>query len=90
MLVAEIIALFGPPVAAPAVSLTNRAGRSALRFAWSGLCAARTGALQLALIEALACLHGAELVLHPDGLSLCWLTAQPDRPGAIRPGRHPT
>jgi His Kinase A (phospho-acceptor) domain len=90
MLVAEIIGLFGPPVAAPAVSATNRAGRSALRFAWSGFCAARTGALQLALIEALACLHGAELVLRPDGLSLCWLTPQPGRPGEIRPPQYPT
>ena len=77
ILVAEIIALNGARAAAPRVQFYSGAGRGALRFAWPGFCAARTGALQIALIEAIARLQGADVALHPDGLSLLWPLHQP-------------
>ena len=80
MLVAEIIALDGAPVAAPRLRVEIRARHSALCFAWSGFCAAQTGALQIALIEAIARSQGAELALNPDGLSLLWPRQQRDWP----------
>jgi His Kinase A (phospho-acceptor) domain len=83
VLVAEIVALNGPHVAAPTVRLESPAGHRALRFAWSGFCVARTGALQIALIETIARLQGAEVALDPDGLSLLWPLQPPDRPEAI-------
>jgi hypothetical protein len=83
MLVAEIIALNGADGAVPIVELETGLGRSALRFAWSNYCAARVGALQIALIETVARLQGADVVLNPDGLSLVWPLPQPDRPAAL-------
>jgi hypothetical protein len=71
-LVAEILALPGVSPAPPVVALESRAGRRGLRFAWSGFCAAQTGALQMALIQALARLQGAAVVPNADGLSLDW------------------
>jgi hypothetical protein len=71
-LVAEILALPGASPAPPAVALDSRAGRRALRFAWSGFCAAQTGALQMALIQALARVQGAAMVPNADGVSLHW------------------
>jgi hypothetical protein len=85
MLVAEIVALNGANGAAPALVLETGPGRSALRFAWPGFCAARTGALQIALIETVARLQGADVALNPDGLSLLW----PDRPAVIGSTRDP-
>jgi hypothetical protein len=85
MLVAEIIALNGPRAAAPTVKFESRGGHGALRFAWSGFCAPRTGALQIALIETIARLQGAAVALNPDGLSLMWPLQPPDRPAAIGP-----
>jgi hypothetical protein len=76
MLVAEIIALNGANGATPALVLEAGQGRTALRFAWPGFCAARTGALQIALLETIARLQGADVALNPDGLSLLW----PERP----------
>ena len=69
MLVAEIIALNGTRVA---VRFEIGADRSALRFAWCGFCATRTDALQIVLIEAIARVQGADVVMNPDGLSLLW------------------
>ncbi len=82
-LIAEIIALNGARVAAPTVTFERGSGRDALRFAWPGFCATRTGALQIALIEAIARLQGADLALNPDGLSLFWPLQQPLGPEAI-------
>ena len=76
-LVAEILALPGASAAPPAVALESCARRRALRFAWSGFCAAPTGALQIALIQALARLQGAAVVPNANGLSLQW----PRQPG---------
>ena len=90
MLVAEIIALNGACVAAPTIILETRASCSALRFAWSGFCAARTGALQVALIETIARLQGAAVALDPDGLSLLWPLQQPDWPQAIGSTNDPS
>jgi His Kinase A (phospho-acceptor) domain len=83
MLVAEIMALNGADGAAPTVELETGPGRSALRFAWSGFCAARAGALQIALIETVARLQGADVALNPDGLSLAWPLPQPDGPAPL-------
>lgn len=83
MLVAEIIALNGPRGAGPTISVESSAGHSALRFAWSGFCAARTSVLQIALIETIARLQGAKVALNPDGLSLLWPPQPPHRPAAI-------
>jgi hypothetical protein len=71
-LVAEILALPGASAAPPAIALERRAGRRAVRFAWPGVGAAQTGALQIALIQALARLQGAAALPHADGLSLHW------------------
>ena len=89
MLVAEINALNGPRAAAPTVSFGSSAGRHAVRFTWSGFCAARIAALQLALIETMARLQGAEVALNPDGLSLFWPLPSPDRPAAIEQTHEP-
>jgi His Kinase A (phospho-acceptor) domain len=89
LLVAEIIALNGANGAAPCAVLETGPGRSALRFAWSGFCAARTSALQLALIETAARLQGADVALNADGLSLVWPLQQPDGPTAIGSTRDP-
>jgi His Kinase A (phospho-acceptor) domain len=93
MLVAEIVALNGANGEAPTVVLETGPGRSALRFAWSGFRAARTGALQIALIETVARLQGADVALNPDGLSLLWPLQQPEEPAAIGsthdPGERP-
>jgi hypothetical protein len=79
MLVAEILALNGGGVAAPAVKFETGACRNAVRFAWSEFCAARTGALQVALIEMIARAQGADVIMHADGLSLLWPLERLDR-----------
>jgi hypothetical protein len=80
LLVAEIIGLSGARATAPSVSIESGAGGSALRFAWSGFRAVQAGALHVALIATIARLQGADLVLHPDGLSLLLPAQRPDRP----------
>ena len=89
MLVAEIIALDGAPRAAPTVRLESHAGGRTLGFAWSGFCMARTGALHMALIEAIARLQGAAVARNSDGLSLHWALERLDRPEATRPAQDP-
>ena len=88
-LVAEIIALPGAAPAPPAVALESRAGRRALRFTWSGFCAAQTGALQIALIQALARLQGAAVVPNADGLSLHWPREPRASSGSITAAHDP-
>jgi hypothetical protein len=83
MLVAEIIALNGAPRPAPRVTLDKGTGRSAVRLAWPVFCAVQTGALQMALIEAIARLHGAAVVRHADGVSLHWPPEAPALPPCI-------
>ena len=90
MLVAQIVALNGAYAAAPTVRFEVRAGHRGLRFAWSGFCATRTGAVQIALIETIARLQGAEVALKPDGLSLLWPLRQPDWPQAIEMPHDPS
>jgi hypothetical protein len=94
ILVAEVIALNGARGAAPTVSFEigfeSGAGRGALRFAWPGFCAARTGALPIALIEAIARLQGADVALNPDGLSLLWPLQLPAGPEAITATHEPS
>ena len=89
LLVAQIMELNGARVPAPSISIESRAGGSALRFAWSGFRATREGALHIALIAAIARLQGADLVLHPDGLSLFWPARRPDPP-SIRSTNDPS
>ena len=79
-LVTEIMALDGARVAPPKLRVETSAGHSALCFAWPGFCAARIGALQVAVIETIARSQGAELALNPDGLSLLWPRQRPERP----------
>ena len=83
MLVAEITALNGAPCPAPRVALDIGAGRTALRFAWPGFCAAQTGELQMALIDAIARLHAVAVVPHADGVSLHWPLESPALPRGI-------
>lgn len=89
MLVAEIIAVDGARGAALTVRLERHAGSRALGFAWSGFCAARTGALQMALIEGIARLQGAVIAWNSDGLTLHWPPEPLDRAEATRPAHEP-
>jgi hypothetical protein len=90
MLVAEITALNGALRPAPAVALDSGVGRTALRFAWPRFCAVQTGALQMALIEAIARLHAAAAVVHhADGLSLHWPLEPSALPGGIDAAQAP-
>lgn len=89
MLIAEIIGLGGARRAAPTVRLDSDAGRRALGFTWSGFCAAQTGPLQMALVEAIARLQGAAVALNSDGLTLHWPLEPRARPEATRPAPQP-
>jgi hypothetical protein len=77
-LIAEIVELGGAPrhPSTPSISLESHAEGRALGFSWPRFCAAEVGPLQMALIEAIARLHGAAALLTPNGLRLYWPTAQ--------------
>jgi hypothetical protein len=67
----------------PLVRVETCAGRRALRFTWSGSRPARRGALHVALIETMARQQGADVALHPDGLSLSWPPQQANPPDCV-------
>lgn len=71
--------------AAPAITLEARPDHAALGFAWPGFCSDQAEPLQIALIEAIADLHGGSVGLTTDGLCLYWpeqRSGRVDGPGA--------
>jgi signal transduction histidine kinase len=76
-LISEIVELGGAPrhPSAPSISLESHAEGRALGFSWPRFCAAEADPLQMALIEAIAGLHGAAALRTSNGLRLYWPTA---------------
>jgi hypothetical protein len=71
--------------ATPAITLRAREDHAALGFSWPGFCPDQVAPPQIALIGAIADLHGASVGLTSDGLCLYWpdgQSGQVDAPGA--------
>jgi hypothetical protein len=87
-LIGEILDLGGASrqPTAPSITLKSHARGSALSFSWPRFRKDAVGALHMALIDALARLHGAAAILTPSGLRLRWPHAQLAAPEALSNG----